>query len=120
MQSLSMTGESPESLIDLARRGDAAKLGQLLELYRNYLRLVARTHIGSVLRLRLDASDLVQETFFEAHRDFKAFAGASEKELLVWLRRILVRNLTDQARRQQALKRERNREESLEAMLERS
>lgn len=120
MLPLSNIDGSPESLLDRARKGDSEALGRLLEMYRNYLGLLARTQIGNVLRLRLDASDLVQETFLEAHRDFKAFVGSSEKELVTWLRRILVRNLTDQARRQQALKREHDREESLEAMLERS
>src|SRR5262245_44193994 len=36
--------EDPERLIHRARAGDAAALGRLLELYRNYLRLLARAH----------------------------------------------------------------------------
>ena len=60
----------PESLLVQARAGDGAALGRLLELYRNYLRLVARASIGQALRVRLDASDLVQETFLKAHREF--------------------------------------------------
>ena len=52
---------------------------------------LARTLIGTTLRLRLDPSDLVQETFLEAHRDFPRFEGATEREVVAWLRRILVR-----------------------------
>lgn len=113
-------GQLPEFLLGQARAGDAAALGKLLELYRNYLRLLARALIGATLRVRLDPSDLVQETFMEAHRDFAQFAGAGERELAAWLRRILVHNLADQARRQQSRGRDHRREESLEALLERS
>ena len=70
------------------------------------------------MRLRLDPSDLVQETFLEAHRDFPRFEGGTEREVVAWLRRILVRNLADQARRQKAGLRDYRRQESLEAVLE--
>ena len=83
-----MTSELiPEQLIVQARGGDQAALGRLLELYRNYLRLVARSLIGAALRVKLEPSDLVQETFLKAHRDFAGFAGRSEPELVAWLRR---------------------------------
>jgi RNA polymerase sigma-70 factor (ECF subfamily) len=120
MSFVSQSGDHPEVLLARARSGDQAALGQLLELYRNYLRLQARTLIGSALRVRLDPSDLVQETFLEAHRDFGQFLGSTEAELVAWLRQVLVRNLADQAKRQQSQKRDVRREESLEALLERS
>jgi RNA polymerase sigma-70 factor (ECF subfamily) len=83
---------------------------------------VARSLIGHALRLRLDPSDLVQETFLLAHREFAGFAGSAEPEpeLAAWLRRILVRNLADQARHRRARRRDDRRHESLEAMLDRS
>jgi RNA polymerase sigma-70 factor (ECF subfamily) len=34
-----------------------------------------------------------QETFLEAQRDFAQFQGTTEKELIAWLRQLLVRNL---------------------------
>lgn len=110
----------PESLLEQARAGDAEALGRLLEQYRNYLALLARGQVGGALRLHVSPSDLVQETLFEAHRDFWGFAGTSEPELAAWLRRILVRNIADEARKQQAHRRGWNREESLEVLLERS
>ncbi len=109
-----------EELLERARAGDLDAFGELLAQYRNYARLLARTLIGTTLRLRLDPSDLVQETFLEAHRDFPRFEGATEREVVAWLRRILVRNLADQARRQKAGLRDYRRQESLEAVLERS
>src|SRR5579863_9827683 len=88
----------PEFLLAQARAGNAAALGQLFELYRNYLRLMARPMIDGALKLKLDASDLVQETFLKAHRQFADFAGRDEPELIAWLRRILARALADQAK----------------------
>jgi RNA polymerase sigma-70 factor (ECF subfamily) len=110
----------PELLLFQVRAGDEAALGRLLELYRNYLRLLARSLISQPLRVRLDASDLVQEAFLKAHREFSQFLGASEPELVAWLRRILVRTLADQVKRHRAKGRDYRREEPLEVMLDRS
>src|SRR5262245_40989200 len=79
----------PEQLIDLARAGDGAALGRLLELYRGFLTLLARVQIGRRLKSKVDAADLVQETFLEAHRHFGRFRGTTEGELTGWLRQIL-------------------------------
>ena len=116
----SSNGTELTRLLERARSGNAEAQGQLLELYRNYLRFLARAQIGSTLRVRLDSSDLVQETLLDAHRGFEKFCGTSEAELVAWLRRILVRNLADQLRHDRRQKRDRQRQESLEAMLERS
>jgi len=110
----------PDQLIAQARGGDPVALGRLLELYRNYLRLVARSLIGVALRVKLEPSDLVQETFLKAHRDFSDFAGQSEVELLAWLRRILARSLADQVKHHRRKGRDHRREESLDLLLEQS
>lgn len=89
----------PEVLLQEARAGDAATLGRLLELYRRYLALLARVQIGHRLQGKVDASDIVQETFLEAHRNFPRFRGTSEGELVRWLRQILAANLADLLRR---------------------
>ena len=89
----------PEQLLAEARAGDAATLGRLLELYRRYLGLLARMQIGQRLQGKVDASDLVQETFLEAHRNFPRFRGTSEGELVRWLRQILAARLADLLRR---------------------
>ncbi|MFT3920915.1 MAG: sigma-70 family RNA polymerase sigma factor [Myxococcales bacterium] len=64
-------------------------LGRLLEQYRHYLTLLARTQIGRRLQGKADASDLVQEAFLQAHQHIGGFRGTSEAEWVVWLRRIL-------------------------------
>ena len=110
----------PDQLIAQARDGDEVALGRLLELYRNYLRLTARSLIGASLRVKLEPSDLVQETFLKAHREFAGFAGQSEPELVAWLRRILARTLADQVKHHRRKGRDLHRQESLECLLERS
>jgi RNA polymerase sigma-70 factor (ECF subfamily) len=90
---------SPELLLHLARAGDAVALGQLLELYRSYLELLARLQIGRRLQGKVDADDLVQETFLEGHRSFDQFRGTTESELISWLRQILASKLADLMRR---------------------
>ena len=81
---------------------------------------MARSLISQPLRLRLDASDLVQETFLKAHREFPGFLGSTEPELVAWLRQILVRSLADQVKRHRARKRDYRREEPMEVLLDRS
>src|SRR5689334_22868117 len=75
----------PEQLLALARTGDGPSLGELLELYRGYLSLLARMQIGRRLQGKVDAADLVQDTFLDAHRGWANFRGTSEGELLAWL-----------------------------------
>jgi RNA polymerase sigma-70 factor (ECF subfamily) len=93
-----MTGNAcsdPEHLLDRARAGDTAALGSLLELYRNYLSLLARLQIGRRLQGKVDPADVVQETFLKAHRSFGQFRGTTEEELIGWLRKILTSKLVD-------------------------
>ncbi|HEX2972744.1 MAG TPA: sigma-70 family RNA polymerase sigma factor [Tepidisphaeraceae bacterium] len=83
----------PQVLLQQARDGQERALGQLLESYSQYLTLLARVQIGRRLQRKIDPSDLVQETFLEAHRQFAQFRGVSEAEFLTWLRRILAGQL---------------------------
>jgi RNA polymerase sigma-70 factor (ECF subfamily) len=109
---------SPEYLLERARAGETVAFGDLLAQYHNYLRLMARTLLGSKLRVCVDSSDLVQEAFLEACRDFPRFGGSTEAELLAWLRRILARNLADRARYVGAEMRDHRRTQSLATLLE--
>lgn len=88
-----------ELLLRLARRDPAQALGPLLERYRHYLQLLARLQIGRRLQGKVDASDVVQEVFLEAHRHFDRFAGQEEAQLACWLRQILAARLAKLLRR---------------------
>jgi RNA polymerase sigma-70 factor (ECF subfamily) len=117
---MSPSDPMPELLRERARVGDAAARGRLLELYRKDLRLVARSLAGRAAGAEADPSDLVQETFLKAHRDFPRFAGTAEPELVACLRRILVRTMDDQFKHRRTLRRDARPEQSLEEMLDRS
>ena len=107
----------PQQLLTNAKRGSPSVLGELLALYGNYLRLLASTQLSARLQARVSPSDVVQETFLEAHRDFAQFRGQSEREFLAWLRQILVNNLARLVERHiLAEKRNVHREVSLEGM----
>ncbi len=93
------TSLSPDELLSQARSGSSDCLGQLLELYRHYLGLLARLEIGRTLQAKLDASDLVQDTLLEAHRNFPKFRGAGETQFVCWLRQIMAASLANLLRR---------------------
>jgi RNA polymerase sigma-70 factor (ECF subfamily) len=96
---MALAPDNPGVLLQAARAGDASARGQLLELYRDYLKLLARLQLDQRLQSKLDASDVVQEAFLQAHRVFNKFQGGTEAELTAWLRQILASKLADQMRR---------------------
>lgn len=104
-------------LLRAARAGDEDALGRVLDAHRHYPRLLARLEIGRRLQAKVDASDLVQETFLLAHRAFPDFRGASEAELAQWLRSNLVSRVSKAVRHYRGTQR-RNLE--LERALDRS
>jgi RNA polymerase sigma-70 factor (ECF subfamily) len=81
-----------------ARAGSAEALGRMLEACRGYLLAVARRELDADLQAKGSASDLVQETFLEAQRDLVQFQGGNETDLLAWLRRLLLNNISNFAR----------------------
>jgi RNA polymerase sigma-70 factor (ECF subfamily) len=100
-----VVNSNPEHLLQRARQGDGAALGRLLELYRAYLNVLARVQIGRRLQGKVDASDVVQEAFLGACRDFPQFRGATEQEFLGWLRQILASLLANLVRHYQGTQR---------------
>jgi RNA polymerase sigma-70 factor (ECF subfamily) len=87
-----------QQLLLEARGGDKKALGKLLDHFRTYLLLLARVQLGHQLQAKVDASDLVQQTLLEAHRDFDQFRGTAPAELQSWLRRVLATNLANLVR----------------------
>lgn len=89
---LARSGESREiaGLLAAARGGDPTGFGQLLQVYRNYLTVLATTQLDRRLRRRVSPSDLVQEAMLAAHRDFPQFHGQTQRQFLAWLRQILI------------------------------
>ena len=82
-------------LLMIAQAGSNRALGQLLQEHREYLRLLADEELGQALKVKASASDLVQDSFLEAKRDFGQFTGESPEEFQAWLRRILLNNVAN-------------------------
>jgi RNA polymerase sigma-70 factor (ECF subfamily) len=104
-------------LIALARADATETLGTLLDHYRGFLRCLANDGLDRRLSHKADASDLVQETYFEAARDFSQFRGTTKVELQAWLRQIMNNELLNVARHYKATqKRNTQREVSMHAV----
>ncbi len=97
------------------REGSVEDLGALIETYRGYCLLLANRYLDPKLRVKVGASDVVQETFLLAQQRFEQFRGSSEPEWLGWIQEILVNQLGAAARRfRQTSKRQLDREQELE------
>jgi RNA polymerase sigma-70 factor (ECF subfamily) len=93
--------------------------GILTERCRRYLLLIANQDLDTELRVKIGASDLVQETLLTAQSAFGRFIGSSDEELQRWLRKILLNKLaTAQRTYRRSDKRNVSREQPLLGHLE--
>lgn len=100
-----------ERWLEAARGGSQDALGNLLQAFRQYLALIAHHGLNGELRSKVGSSDVLQDTFLEAQRDFPRFRGANRSQLQAWLRRLLLNNLLNARRSfQQTQKRATGRE----------
>jgi RNA polymerase sigma-70 factor (ECF subfamily) len=79
-----------DRLITEARAGDRRSIGSLIDLYRNYLQLIAQVRMHRCLQSRLNPSDVIQEAMIKAWNNFGQFHGKTESELMAWLRSIVL------------------------------
>lgn len=114
------TNETPHSDAELAelwvksRAGDHEAFTTLFESRRDMLLHEAKRGLGTFLRRRVDASDVVQEVYLEANRRLKELADADIPQL-AWLRVLLKQKVVDFKRMHLgASKRTMTREQSLE------
>jgi RNA polymerase sigma-70 factor (ECF subfamily) len=91
-----------------------------LERFRSYLLLLARVRLDPMVRAKVGASDVVQQTLLEAHRDLAQFRGRTPAEQAAWLRQILARNLANVVRDLRRDKRDLAREQPLQAAVDES
>ena len=87
---------------------------ETLEEYRDYLRLLARTLMTPALNIKLDASDLVQQTMLDAHQRLEQFRGNSHEQLAAWLRQILRNNFLNTIRKYHRRKSDMRKERQLD------
>lgn len=88
-----------DELIVAARAGDDEALGAIMADLHSYLLTVADDNLGDRLRAKFGPSDIVQQSFFEAQQAMPSFHGSSEEEIRAWLKKIVMHNLVDSARR---------------------
>jgi len=72
--------------------------------------MLAQREMDDRLAAKGGVSDLVQETFLEAHRDIDRFRGRTTAQFRAWLRTILRHNLSNFARQYRGPGREAGRE----------
>lgn len=90
-----MPPDSTGKLIAAAKSGDLEALGSLLEKHRDRFRFIVRQKLDSVLKQRIDPSDVIQQTFLEARQDFHSFQGAAPEQFVAWLNKILENNVAN-------------------------
>ena len=100
MDSMADSSSSTQHLqLAQAIAGDRDALGLILTRHRAYLKMLAATQIHQGLQGKADASDLVQETCLEAHKQIGTFRGATNAEFTGWLRGILAHLLAKHFRK---------------------
>jgi RNA polymerase sigma-70 factor (ECF subfamily) len=112
-----MKGEAliANELLKQARQGDREALGRLLEAQRTTLHRLAQRQLEGRISVRVDASDIIQQTFLEAHRGFAQFAAQDAQDLAAWLKSILDHKVASAIRDHALLqKRSLRREQSLD------
>ena len=88
-------------------------LDSAFEKFRPYLRLMAQSNLGEVLKKKVDAFDVVQQTLLQAHRDRDDFRGQNEAQLAAWLKQILRNRILDMNRHWHGQKRDVSRDADL-------
>ncbi len=104
---------SRDVALRLARAGQLEAVGELLESYRTYLRMLATAQLRGRIPTRVSPSDVVQEAMLAAHRAFGDFRGETSAEFSVWLRKIMTHKLLSTMDRHLNLKRDVRREVSM-------
>ncbi len=73
-------------LLDRWMRGDHAAFAQLFDGYRAELKRMVGLRIGAQLAARLDASDVIQESFVDACNKADRYLRSPEVPFYIWLR----------------------------------
>ena len=81
-------------LIHRLRAGDRQALAELFHRYRERLRRMVELRMDARLRTRLDASDVLQESYLDLAGDLDAYRADLKLQPLLWMRLHVGRRLT--------------------------
>ena len=86
---------SPETqaLLERVREGDRQAFEPLFSLHQTYLRQIIDLRMMDALRVRVDPSDIVQETQLEAFRKLDDYVHREPMAFRLWLRRTALEQL---------------------------
>jgi RNA polymerase sigma-70 factor (ECF subfamily) len=87
-----------QQLFELAKAGNRDALGRLLDAVRPELCQMAHARIDPELKVRMDPSDIAQQSCLSAVRNFGRFEGSELAEFVGWVRHIHEQNLRDVVR----------------------
>jgi RNA polymerase sigma-70 factor (ECF subfamily) len=97
--SMSQILDDFDVLLARAREGDARAQGQILDQFEDFLRRMAAREMDSRLHRRIDVSDIVQDTYVNALKDFAKFRGDQRDGFQAWLSTVHERVVQNLARR---------------------
>jgi len=86
-------------LLEAASEGDRVAVDELIAAYRGYLHKLVNLRMDHELRVRVDPSDVVQETQFIASQRIDDFLKRRPTSFRIWLRRKALERLIDLRRR---------------------
>jgi RNA polymerase sigma-70 factor, ECF subfamily len=84
-----------DDLLSRARAGDPRALAGLFARYQSRLRHMVRLRLDRRLAGRLDASDVLQEAYLDAHKRFADYLRDPTTPIFLWLRLVTAQKLTD-------------------------
>ena len=110
-----MVEHPPDVLERALREGDSEALATLFDHYRDQLRRVVAFRLHPRLSGRVDASDVVQQTFLEARTRIHHFIDNASMPFSLWLRHIALQTLVEVHRKHLGVrKRDPRREVSMD------
>jgi RNA polymerase sigma-70 factor, ECF subfamily len=104
------------SLVRLAQDGDQVALERLFARYYDRVRRIVRARLGGELRLEVESTDILQETFIAAIESFDRFELREEAGVISWLAAIAENRIRVHLRRIHAAKRDRRRQTALQSL----
>jgi RNA polymerase sigma-70 factor (ECF subfamily) len=91
--------DATRRLLDRAREGDPAAVGELLARHRPAMRELVTLHLDRRLAARIDPSDVVQDAQLELARRLGDFLGRQPMPFHLWARKTAYERLLDARRR---------------------